>query len=215
MAAKLTPTQTLLLWRLIAEGGQFQADIKPAISPKDRSALLRDGLVSSEKRQKGGKGRTILYLEATDHGWSWAADNLDAPLPLRSIGAAPILQAWLTKLKAYLWRSGIPLAEVLSGSAVATPTRQTPAIETEAQVEQAYLVLTKGRWAERVRLSELRPMLHRVPRDTLDGKLREMQRAKRLVLYPLDNPREIGSADRDAAISIGGDLVHIIYMRQP
>lgn len=215
MAAKPTPQQTLLLWKLIAEGGQFQPDIKPAVGPKDRAALLRDKLIDVDKRRKGGKGRAIIYLDATDTGWAWAADHLDAPLPAQTQSAGPILQAWLTKLKAYLDRTGTPLAAILSGRAQLEPLATGAPEEIEAQIQSAYLAATGGRWSERARLSAMRPLLNGIPRDTLDAKLRAMQRAKLLVLYRLDNPREIEPADRDAAISIGGEPVHIVLMGQP
>lgn len=214
MAAKVTPRQTLLLWKLIAEGGQFQTEIKPVIAAKDRAAMLRDRLVTLDRRQKGGKGRPLIFLDATDAGWSWAAEHLDAPLPVRSQSAGPILQAWLTKLKAYMDRTGTPLATILSEHQEAgSPTSRIEQIDE--QIQSAYLAVTKGRWSARARLSEIRPLLDGVPRKTLDANLREMQRAKRLVLYPLDNPREIQPVDRDAAISIGGEPVHIVIMRQP
>lgn len=214
MAAAPTPQQTLLLWRLIAEGGQFQADIKPKVGPKDRDPLLRARLIRAEQRKKDGKGRAQTFLDATDAGWSWAADHLDAPIA-RSQEAAPILQAWLTKLMAYMQRTGTPLAAILSEQKEADPLPTGAIEEIEGQIQSAYLAVTGGRWHERARLSSMRPLLAGVPRETLDTKLREMQRAKRLVLYRLDNPREIEPADHDAAISIGGEPVHIVYMGRP
>ena len=66
---KLTEMQTLILWALLAKGGEgFQKDIKPEVKKPDRVALERAGIIAVDKR-----GRPKSYwLEATDTGWRWA-----------------------------------------------------------------------------------------------------------------------------------------------
>jgi hypothetical protein len=100
--------QTLILWALLAKGGEgFQKDIKPEAKKEDRTALEREGNIRSEKR-----GRSI-WLEATDTGWRWAAENLGADLPKRSTAGTLVLQDWLTRLKIFMVARNVTLAEIL------------------------------------------------------------------------------------------------------
>src|SRR5438034_11635351 len=106
---ELTELQTLILWALLASRGEAaQKDIKPDVKKNDREKLVRLGLVVASKRKQA------YVLEVTDKGWAWAADHLDSPLPTRSTAGAPILQQWLTALRAYLSANEIALSEVLS-----------------------------------------------------------------------------------------------------
>lgn len=215
MAVKLEPSQTLLLWRLIGLGGQFQSDIKPAIDAKDRKALEKAGLIDeNNKRKKDGKGKELIFLEANDSGWAWANENLNAALPERSQSAGPILQAWLTQMQRHMRASGVSLSQIFSAdesNGISTDGAVSTEV-AEARIRAAYQKITGGKWGRRARLSELRLLLEDMSRDALDAALRDLQRARRLVLYPLDDPREIAPADEAAAIRMGGQPVHIVYI---
>ena len=82
----------------------------------------------------------------------------------------------------------------------------------ETQVRQAYLHATGGAWNERVRLSIVRHLLPGVPRQLLDAVLLKMQQASALVLFRLDNQREITDEDREAALLIAGEPRHVLRM---
>ena len=58
----------------------------------------------------------------------------------------------------------------------------------------------------------LRGQLDSVTRDALDAALQKMQRASKLVLFRLDNQREITDADREAALFVGGEPRHLLHM---
>jgi hypothetical protein len=224
----LTPQQTLFLWDLISKGGTaWLSEVKP--KPKSAAtwrALERSGLILSVKRQREAhkatrakkKGKAIkhaaprksnaLWIEVTERGWGWANDHLGSPLPTKSPSAGPILQAWLTHLQAFLRQKGFALADLIS----ARPEVGSP-IALEERIRRVYLDATGGAWNKRLRLSELRTLLDGVRRAELDKVLMRMQQGGDLVLYPLDNPKEITAADRDASIAIGGTHLHIVYMR--
>ena len=48
-------------------------------------------------------------------------------------------------------------------------------------------------------------------RDAAKAQLRQMQLQRRVVLYPIDVPRDITERDRNAAINIGGEQQMIMY----
>ena len=211
MSPSLTPTQTLILWCIIGKGGgAWRSEVKPEPSAADRKALEKARAITSEKR-----GRS-LWLEVTETGWAWANDHLNAPLPSKTQSAGPILQSWLAYLHAFMQRRGIALAEIMAGSneAQAKPDGLTREASNsrETQVRHAYLDATGGAWNERVRLSELRRRLAGVPRQLLDAVLLKMQQASALVLFRLDNQREITDEDREAALLIAGEPRHVLRM---
>ena len=154
------------------------------------------------------RGRA-LWLEVTDAGWAWANDNLNAKLPAKTQSAGPILQAWLTHLHSFLRRNGIALAEIVAPAHEELGSKSAPLQE---RISRAYLTAAGGAWNARVRLSELRGLLADVSRDALDRELLNMQQSSKLVLYRLDNQREITDDDREAAIPIGGEPRHVLRM---
>lgn len=74
-------------------------------------------------------------------------------------------------------------------------------------IEAAYLRETNGEYGQRVRLADL-PRGH-------DEELKQLSREGRAALYRLDDPREITERDRKAAIRIGGEDTHIVYLKPP
>ena len=81
----------------------------------------------------------------------------------------------------------------------------------EVAIAVACQELAGGRGHVRIRLADLRRQLNQ-PRTTLDPKLLEMERQGRLVLYRLDDPREISSEDHDAVLRTpAGNERHIQY----
>ena len=189
-----TKMQTLILWAVLTapEGGRAQQDIRPAVTKPDRDALVKAGLIAAEKRGRG------LRLEATDKGWSWAQENLDAALPERSTAGALVLQTWLSRLKSYLDAREIALAEVLAPPPAAPDLRA------------AYLRLTGGRFNAPVRLAELRAALPGIARDALDATLIKAHGRDGVRLSGSDNPPELGAADHAAALDYKGEAMHFV-----
>jgi hypothetical protein len=199
--------QTLILWALLAKrgGASFQKDIRPEVKKSDREALIRAGLIASDKR-----GRRGLWLEMTDKGWAWAAGHLDSNLPKRSTAGTTILQAWLTQLKAFMEARGLVLSDILG------PQQQQlidyPTVRQ--RIRTAYLDLTGGRFNTRAHLSNIRERLKDIDRATLDEVLIRMQREQEASLYQLDNRAEITDADHTAAIYVGSEPRHILWIER-
>jgi len=216
----LTELQTLILWALLAkaEGGSFQKDIRPEVTKKDREALVKAGLIISEKR--GPR----IWLEVTEKGWAWAGDNLDASLPKRSTAGSIVLQDWLTRLKAFMETRGLALADVLapsppppSGNSHSVNYRPRPSIDygvLRSRIRKAYLELTGDRLNTRVLLRDLRSKLIDIERNVLDEALKRMQREQEASLYRIDNRIEITDADRDAAIYFGSEPRHLLWIER-
>jgi hypothetical protein len=207
MSSSLTPKQVLILWYLIGKGGAaWRGEIRPEPTGKDRKALEKAKIAASEKR-----GRSI-WIEVTDTGWAWANDHLASPLPTRTQSAGPIFQAWLKHLQAFLRREGHALGDVFASPVKLTRTEVDSPIALEDRIRSVYLDATGGVWNRRVRLAELRRRLSDVAKEPLDAALLKMQQAAQLVLFRLDNQREITEADREAALSVGGEPRHVLHM---
>ena len=205
------PIQTLYIWRLlVSQGEAWLSAIKPQLKPLLRKELKEAGFITEEKRSTSKRSKG-LYVQLTDQGWAWATDNLDVPLPSRSTAAVPVLHALLTKLKPVLKKHNIPLVEIL---APAEPIKPPGDGDLESRVREAYFQLSGGKANVRVRLAQLRQALPDIGRDTLDGLLLKLQRAEKLVLYSLDNPKEISPEDVQAAIILAGFSRHIVYMEK-
>lgn len=215
MSSSMTPQQTLILWDLIGRSGQaWKKHLKPKLTLADEKALKAARLISVEQRRDEGTRRNAAYIEVTDAGWAWANDHLAAPLPPKTQSAGPILQAWLTHLQTFLRHRGLALGEVIAAPIKKgqEPTEVPSSIGLEEQITRAYLAATGGAWNQRVRLSDLRRRLDGVGRETLDATLQKMQRASKLVLFRLDNQREITDADQEAALFVGGEPRHLLHM---
>jgi hypothetical protein len=217
---KLTEMQTLILWALLANGGGgFQKNVKPEAKKLDRKALEGEGLITCEPR---GRYRSI-WLEASDKGWAWAAENLDADLPKRSTAGNAVLQAWLMRIQAFMKARNVTLAEILgpqpetqldlspdNGHSKSSKPSDHSALS--ARVRMAYLELTGGHFNKRALLSDLRAKLNDIGRSTLDEVLKRMQREQEASLMPLDNRIDITDQDRAAAIYFGHEPRHILWI---
>jgi hypothetical protein len=214
--------QTLILWALLVRdnGAGFQSELKPQPDKDDRQSLEKAGLIKCEKR-----GRYLRYwLEVTEKGWAWAADHLNHDLPTGSPAGTLILQAWLTRIKAYMRASNVPLAEILrpqsprrqgTGDIVSDrPIGPSEYDRLQSRIRQAYLAVTGDRINTRARLYDVRERLNDVDPTVLDEALKKMQREQQISLYPLDNKSEITDADRKAAIYFGGEPRHILWIER-
>jgi DNA-binding PadR family transcriptional regulator len=205
-----SPKQALILWALLGRDGAagFQNDLKPDVEKADRDALKSLGLISCETK-KSGK----IWIEVTEKGWAWAAENLHHDLPRRSTAGGSILRTWLQRLKDYMTARNVSLAEILA-------PRQTTSAATagyeaiRARVREAYFAITGNRVHTRARLAEVRKRLSDVDRAALDDALKRMQREQHAILYPLDDKTEITDADRRAAITFGDQPCHILWIER-
>ena len=196
--------QTLVLWALLANGGEgFGNELKPEVKRPEREALLEAGLISVEKRKRAH------WLSVTDRGWRWAEDHLSDKLPDRSYAGTFILAGWLKHLQTFMRVSNTPLAEIL------VPKKNIGMPDYDLlreQIRTAYLAVTGGIFNKRALLAEIRRRLPNVGRDALDNALELMQRQGHVTLMQLDNRPDITAADEAAAIHIGQEPRHILWI---
>ncbi len=221
MASKTRSTpekRTLILWALLVRenASAFQNELKPEPDKADRDALRTEGLITWEKR-----GRRI-WLEVTEKGWAWADQHLGADLPANSVAGSQILQAWLTRLQAFMAARSLALANILGPQA--TPAPEDPPVGgpkspadyrlVRRRIREAYLAISGGRLNRRVLLRDLRDKLEDIERGRLDAALNQMQREQEAALYQLDNHVEITDADRSAAMYFGNEPRHILWIER-
>ena len=206
--------QTLVLWELLAKGGQsYQKDLRSEVTPNDREVLRSTGVITFEKRKRGA-----YWLEVTDRGWRLACDHLGNELPQTKV-ASSILQAWLTHLQAFMRASNTPLVEILRPRHETTErelaekrTAPTDYGSLRERIRDTYLDLTGGSFNKRALLADIRRSLSDVSRNALDDELMRMQRQGDATLMQLDNRPDITQADQEAAIQIGQEPRHILWI---
>ena len=202
--------------RCLERGGRLRGPHEAGVDKAEREALAEAGLITFEKR-KGG----AFWLDVTDRGWRWAEEHLSHPLPDRTQGGAFVLRAWLARLQAFMQARNIGLAEVLgpqaaarcessAGEATARDDDDRPALRE--RIRKAYLEVTGGSFNKRALLSEVRARLEDVHRLDLDEALKHMQQNDEASLMQLDNSVEITEADRTAALYIGREPRHILWI---
>ena len=195
--------QTLVLWALLANGGDgFGKELKPEVDKPERDGLLKAGLISVEKRNRA------YWISVTDRGWRWAEDHLSDRLPDRSYAGTYILAGWLKHLQTFMRVSNTSLADIL------VPKKGT-ALDYDIlreQIRTAYLAVTGGDFNRRALLADIRRRLPNVDRAALDNALELMQRQGDATLMQLDNRPDITSADEEAAIQIGQESRHILWI---
>lgn len=215
MSESLPPILVLLMWNLLfTDDEPMVSKAKPGVDKKKLAPLLDAGLVVLEKRGRAS------HIVLTDRAWQWAEDNLDAPFST-STNVTIALRGLLPRLKHYLKQSGTPLAEILGAveppnapaAAASSAPAETKAPAIDGAIREAYLALSRGQWETRVRLAHLRERLAAYARQDQDTALLQMQAAGRLVLYRLDDPQDTFDADRAAALYLGSDARHLVYMK--
>jgi hypothetical protein len=196
--------QTLVLWALLANGGEaFAKELKPGVDKVEREGLLNAGLIAVEKRKRGA-----YWLSVTDRGWRWAEDHLSDKLPDRSYAGTFILTAWLKHLQTFMRVSNTALADIL----VPRKNIASDYGELRERIRTVYLTVTGGMFNKRALLSDVRKHLPNVDRATLDNALELMQRDGDATLMQLDNRPDITPADEEAAIQIGQESRHILWI---
>ena len=199
--------QALVLWALLANGGEgFGKELKPEVDKLEREGLLKAGLIDVEKRKRGA-----YWLSVTDRGWRWAEDHLSDKLPDRSYAGTFILTAWLKHLQTFMRASNTSLADILAPRKItATPDYEM----LREQIRTAYLAVTGGNLNRRALLTDIRRRLPNIDRGALDNALELMQRRGDAILMQLDNRPDVTPADEEAAIQIGQEPRHILWISQ-
>ena len=165
-----------------------------------REKLNQDGLVQSRRV----KGRGYVH-ELTDAGWAWAVAELEAPMPTRAGSAGGALYALLNGMKVALDARGMLLQELFA------PPAPKPAVSLRERIRQAYRGLAPRPW-DWVELRDLRVRLGDWPRREVDQELVQMFLEKDVNLTLHEDRGRLTQADRDAALRLGVDDMHLIGM---
>ena len=178
---------------------RYRLDLKKAV----RDKLNREGLVQS--RSLGAKG---FAHELTDAGWAWAAAELDAPAPRRAGSAGGALYALLNGLKVALDARGMVIQELFERSEPSAPRQPG---QLRERIRQAYRSLASlpRDWVE---LRDLRAQLGDWPRREVDLELARMFRENEVNLTLHEDRGRLTQADRDAALRLGVEDMHLISM---
>jgi hypothetical protein len=200
------------MWALLGAGGEaYGGTLKPEIEKAERQALEREGLIEIEKKKRGA-----FWLTVTDKGWDWAELHLADPLPEKASSGAFVLRAWLTRLSGYLRAKDARLSEFIVG--LETPTMpahsEPPAADyagTREKIRGAYRDVAGG-FDRRVLLRDLRPKLKDIDRKLVDATLMQMLRNEEVSLMQLDYRPDVSDADHAAALKIGNEPRHIIWI---
>lgn len=152
-------------------------------------------------------GRAFAH-ELTDPGWARCRDELAAPCPPRAGTAGGALYALLHGLGRYLSTNQLSLSDVFRQ---APDEPSTAASDAEAGIRAAY-----GR-AQRqpagwVALRHLRPLLAAWPRDVVDATLARMDGTPGIRVLPEENQKALTTADREAAVVVGGRAYHFLLI---
>ncbi len=170
------------------------------VRKRARERLNQEGLVQS--RSLPGKG---FAHELTDAGWAWIVAQLDAPVPARAGSAGGALYALLNGLRVALDARGMVIQELFA------PAAPEPARPLRDRIRQAYRTLA-SRPRDWVELRDLRAQLGDWPRRDVDLELTQMFRDKDVNLTLHEGRRRLTQADRDAALRLGVDDMHMISM---
>jgi hypothetical protein len=174
------------------------------LKKRNRDKLNQLGYVKSTK-----DGRQPYVHQLTDAGWARCYEPLNLESPkARAQGAA--LKALLQAVLRHLRQSNLSLADFASSSDgdEQSGTSQPPS-DIGERIRQAYLELGRRRGAW-VGLAELRVALPDIDRDDLDDALRQLELQPEVSIVPESNQKTLTTADREAALRIGGETKHFL-----
>lgn len=171
------------------------------------------------------QGRAFAHV-LTDSGWARLSEEFRGGIarPAGSPGAA--MYALLGGLQAFMDRTGHALADIFapiaaeSSAPPAEQTEPTPSDEqatprsgagVEARIRAAYTRLARepGTW---VGLAEVRSLLRDVPRADVDATLTRLFLINGVNLIPESNQKTLTQQDRDAAVTIGDQDKHLLWI---
>jgi hypothetical protein len=209
---KAAEKQALAMWALLGEGGEaFGGKVRPVIEKVEREALKAADLIDFRK-EKGG----AYFITVTDRGWDWAEQHLSDPLPEKTFGGAFVLRAWLSRLHSFLKARDLRLAEVLAEQLTKPPAdesspRSLNYSDLRDRIRTAYREVAGG-FDQRVLLRDLRPKLADIDRRQVDAALMQMLRDQEASLMQLDYRPDVTDEDHEAALQIGNEPRHIIWI---
>ena len=177
-----------------------------AIDGQSRLRLEKQGLVTS-RRDGGLPGRPYVH-ELTERGWRWCREELRAAPPERAGKPYRVLYGYLNCIDRLMTRSGLTLDQIFATG------NDTPPQDAEQRIRAAYAELAKEPGSP-VLLRLLRGRLPEVPREEVDAALLRLVLMPGVYLEPESKQRMLTAGDRDAAITVGGEIRHLLTIGQP
>jgi hypothetical protein len=211
---KLKPIHLAALMILMAEAREvtnkeFTDMANFTLTGKERAVLEGPGYIESRKIGQ------LLAFQLTDKGWAFckrlhaAKVDVSGSLPARSI------YVLLGGLGRSLERLHVSHAEFFKQPAKVTssvqPIAPTGDHDVEARIRAAYAELPKATdgW---VGLADLRDQLRELDRETVDDVLRAMARQDGVRIIPVANTKSLKPRDRAAALRIGVEDNHALWI---
>jgi hypothetical protein len=159
--------------------------------------------------------------ELTEEGWRRGREELGAESPEKSVKECRVLYAYLNLADRLLTRLGLTLEDLLADADAADvpqPQPQSQAESPQEAVEQrirsAYADLAASPGSP-VQLRLLRQRLADVSREDADAALMRLVLAPGVYLEPESKQRMLSDADWDAAITVGGEVRHLLTIGRP
>lgn len=208
---KLGVKQRAVMLVLMAEGRELSNTEMDELhglrlDGKPRLQLNELGLVISDR----ANNQAPFVHELTDKGWRWCADELQAGRPRmsreESLGKA--LYAVLSGVGRYLDHTEKGLADVFHIAPI-SPESSKSAELLETRIRATYKKLAR-RPGDYVSLTDLRRGLNSVARAEMDEALRQLNRTRGVTLAPEEDQKLLTDQDRDAALRIGIQDVHLL-----
>lgn len=213
--AELSARERAAVFALLAAAGKLsnsglEAQIGMRLKGEERRKLNDLKLVESERA-----GREFVH-ELSDAGWRWCADEFATGLTGRSTILERSLYQVLGRFERCMTAAKFSLADVMTLDTKTRPRGRHKRRDTaegdgdlSARVAAGYHALTSAP-GEFVKLRELREHLADIPRSALDDALATMFTAQRVNLIPQANQQALTTADREAALRLGGEHKHLI-----
>lgn len=200
---KLGVKQRAVMITLMSEGRPLSnTEMKEAhglvLDGEDRRQLNKRGYVVSTQT----KGNAPYVHELTESGWQWCREELIAgrPRSSREESFGKALYAVLAGIARYLDHIEKGPAEVFA---------ITPVEPLEDRIRAIYRKLAETPGSN-VSLADLRQELNGVPRTEVDDVLLRLNLAKGVTLAPQENQRLLTEQERDAALRVGIQNVHLL-----
>ncbi|MBF8185188.1 hypothetical protein ITP53_05420 [Nonomuraea sp. K274] len=158
-------------------------------------------------------GRAYVHV-LTDAGWVRLAEDLRAGrIPPQSGSSGAMAGALLGWLPRFMERNDLRLSEVFQPDEDEAGPGD-PSDDLEARIRAAYsrVAAEPGTW---VTLTELRRVLGEAPKDRVDEALVRMERLPDVNLVPESNQKTLTPEDREAAVIIGAQAKHLLWIGRP
>jgi hypothetical protein len=163
------------------------------LTPQGRGKLNRDGLIRTF-----GEVKPMVH-EITDEGIAWClGDLVEGQLPPRSTSHARVTFGLLKKFVLHHQERGT-LVEVIRSR------------DLESLIRSVYeeLAVEPQDW---IRLARIRPRLNGAEKGDVDDVLVKMMKTGTVHLAPESNTKVLTAEDRDAALRVGSEDLHLVAM---